>query len=99
MYTHPNVFHIQVSNDIASYTVDNINIIMIIMIMIIMIIMMIIMIITYHVTNVIAKYLLGFGTSSIIINININNIITILMKKDMKKDAISDEKDADADVC
>jgi len=81
--------------------------------MIIMIYMMIIMIITYHVTNVIAKYLHGFGTSSIIINININNIMTILMKKDMKKDlkimkkdvisdekdADADEKDADADVC
>ena len=57
------------------------------------------MIIIYQVTNVIAKYLHCFGTSSIIINININNIITTLMKKDMKKDLKKDmKKDADADA-
>ena len=51
--------------------------------------MMIIITIIYKVTNVIAKLLLTFGTSSIIININ-NNIIE-------KRHEIRREKDGDGD--
>jgi len=59
--------------------------------------MMIIITIISNVTNVIAKYLQGFGTSIIINNININNIITFLMKKDIKKDFKIDKKDMKKD--
>jgi len=56
--------------------------------------MMIIITIISNVTNVIAKYLQGFGTS-IIIN---NNIKTFLMKKDIKKDLKKDLKIDKKDV-